>query len=239
MITFKEYLTEIKIGLEYHTELNPKLWDGDKLRPNVRAALLKFIDAWREYANIPNNLVQDIIMIGGNCNYNYTSKSDIDVHLIVDRSKLGTDRKLVDDYLQDKKVLWTLTHKITVLGYPVEPYAQDPVGSYPKGQGIFSLKKNTWVQKPVHGEYDFKNDKNLKLKVQDYMHTIDRMIKDKMDMDQFNNLKDKIKTMRGAAIQKGGEFSLENLVFKELRNRGYLDKMSKYEKTLQDKSLSL
>jgi hypothetical protein len=60
-----------------------------------------------------------------------------------------------------------------------------------------------------------------------------------MSIDQFENLKNKLKNMRGAAIQKGGEFSMENLAFKELRNRGYLDKMSKYEKSLQDKSLSL
>ena len=85
----------MKISLEYHDELNPKLWDGEKLKPEVKAALLKFIEAWRQYANIPKDLIQDIVMIGGNTNYNYTPKSDIDVHLIVDRNKLGKDRKLV------------------------------------------------------------------------------------------------------------------------------------------------
>jgi hypothetical protein len=237
--SFKKIIAEMKISLEYHDELNPKLWDGEKLKPEVRTALLKFIEAWRQYANIPKDLIQDIIMIGGNTNYNYTSKSDIDVHLIVDRNKLGKDRKLIDDYLQDKKVLWTMTHNVTVFGYPLEPYAQDPVSSWPKGQGVYSLKNNEWVQKPEKGEYDFKNDKMLKQKVQHFMHVIDHMIKNKMSIDQFENLKNKLKNMRGAAIQKGGEYSMENLVFKELRNRGYLDKMSKYEKSLQDKSLSL
>jgi hypothetical protein len=45
--------------------------------------------------------------------------------------------------------------------------------------------------------------------------------------------------MRNAAISKGGEFSFENLVYKELRNQGYLDKLSVYAKTRQDKKLSL
>ena len=45
--------------------------------------------------------------------------------------------------------------------------------------------------------------------------------------------------MRGAAVQKGGEFSLENLAFKELRNQGYLDKFSDHITKLQDKQLSL
>jgi len=114
-----------------------------KLKPEVRKALLKFADTWADYASIPKNLIQDVIMVGGNVNYNYTDKSDIDVHLIIDRNKLG-QRRLVDDYLQSKKVLWTLTHNVKVYGYSLEPYAQDPVTSYPKGQGVFSLKDNKW-----------------------------------------------------------------------------------------------
>ena len=49
-----------------------------------------------------------------------------------------------------------------------------------------------------------------------------------MDANAIHEIKSKIRNMRGAAIAKGGEFSFENLVFKELRNRGYLDKMSNY-----------
>jgi REP element-mobilizing transposase RayT len=45
--------------------------------------------------------------------------------------------------------------------------------------------------------------------------------------------------MRQAAIRKGGEFSLENLVFKELRNNGYLTKFSDYITSKQVKELSL
>jgi hypothetical protein len=52
-------------------------------------------------------------------------------------------------------------------------------------------------------------------------------------------MKKKLADMRSAGISKHGEFSFENLVFKELRNRGVLDKMNKYEKTLKDRSLSL
>ena len=238
MKPFYSYLEELKISLQYHDELNPKLWNGNKLKPEVRAKLLQFADAWGDYASIPKNLIQDVIMVGGNVNYNYTDKSDIDVHIVIDRNKLG-ERKLVDDYLQSKKVLWTLTHNIKVYGYSLEPYAQDPVTSYPKGQGVFSLKNNKWIVEPTKGSYDFNKDKNLKKKVSDYMHLIDHMIKSKMDAEAFQSLKEKIRGMRGAAIAKGGEFSQENLVFKELRNRGYLDKMDKYEKSLKDKELSL
>jgi tRNA splicing endonuclease len=71
------------------------------------------------------------------------------------------------------------------------------------------------------------------------MHTIDHMMKTKMATEQFDVLKTKFKNMRTAGLQRFGEFSRENLVFKELRNRGYIDKMNKYEASLKDKELSL
>ena len=128
---------------------------------------------------------------------------------------------------------------LSILGYAIEPYAQDISVEYPKNQGVFSLTKNEWIAKPEFVGNDMLKDPYLKKKVSFYMHTIDDMIKNKMDSTAFHNLKEKLREMRGAAIKKGGEFSFENLVFKELRNRGYLEKMSNYEKAQQDQSLSL
>jgi hypothetical protein len=240
MLNFSEYLTELKISLQYHNQLNPKLWNSeDKLKPEVRRALLKFADTWAKFAKIPPNMIQDVVMTGGNANYNYTGKSDIDVHLIIDRNKLFDNPKYVEEYLQDKKSLWTLTHTIDVYGYPLEPYAQDSKITYPKNQGVYSLKNDEWVLKPIKCDYDFRNDHLLKQKVSHYMHTIDHMMKTKMATEQFDVLKTKFKNMRTAGLQRFGEFSRENLVFKELRNRGYIDKMNKYEASLKDKELSL
>lgn len=240
MLNFNIYLSELKLTLQYHEELNPKIWSSsDKLNPEVRKALINFGHAWAEFAKIPKSMIEDIVMTGGNANYNYTNKSDIDVHLIVDRSKLFSDPKFVEEYLQDKKSLWTLTHNIDVYGYPLEPYAQDKDITYPKNQGVYSLLKNEWVKKPVKVNYDFKNDHLLKQKVSHYMHAIDHMIKHHMGEESFNNMKSKFKNMRTASLQQYGEFGRENLLFKELRNRGYIDKMNKYESSLKDKELSL
>lgn len=240
MLNFNNYLSELKLTLQYHEELNPKIWKSeDKLDSEVKKALITFGHAWAEFAKIPKSMIQDIVMTGGNANYNYTSKSDIDVHLIVDRSKLFSDAKFVEEYLQDKKSLWTLTHNVDVYGYPLEPYAQDEDIKYPKNQGVYSLMKDEWVKKPVKVDYDFKNDHLLKQKVSHYMHAIDHMIKHHMGEESFNNMKVRFKNMRTASLQKYGEFGRENLVFKELRNRGYIDKMNKYEASLKDKELSL
>jgi hypothetical protein len=236
---YDQYITELKLQLQYHKELNPKLWDDFVLKPEVRAKLLQFAEAWRDFAKIPKPAVKEVIMLGGNANYNYTDLSDIDVHLVVDKSKIAPNNPLLDDYLQDKKQMWTMAHKITILGYGLEPYAQDESVEYPKEQGVYSLTNNEWLAKPQFVGDDMLKDPYLKKKVKFYMKMIDDMIKSHVDVDSVKHFKEKLRDMRGAAIKKGGEFSFENLVFKELRNQGYLDKLSAYQRTNQDQSLSL
>ena len=235
----KKSLQETKISLEYHEKLNPKLWDEGKLKFEVRDKLLAFARAWATFAKITSELILDITMTGGNANYNYTPQSDIDVHLIMDRSKLNPDREFVDEYLQDKKVLWTLTHKIKILGYDIEPYAQDNEGRYPQNQGVYSLLNDRWVQFPKKTDFDFRNSPDLKRQVVFYIKMIKNIIDKDFGIAAIKEVKKKIRDMRAAAIAKSGEYSLENLVFKELRNRGWLDKMNKYEQELSDKELSL
>ena len=237
----KEHLIETKISLEYHDELNPKLWNGNELKSEVETKLIEFGNEWAKFAKIPKNMIQDMIILGGNANYNYTPYSDIDVHIIIDRNAFGSGatREMIDDYLQDKKLLWTLTHKVSIFGISIEPYAQHSEDKFPSGQGVYSLTRNKWVQFPNRGSYNWKNDIALKRKVMFYKKSIDEIIKGKMSVTAVQDLKRKIRDMRGSAISKGGEFSFENLVFKELRNRGYLDKINKYEQGLKNKSLSL
>lgn len=232
-------IAETKISLQYHSELNPKLWSNFKLMADVRERLLALGNMWADYTHIPKQLILDVIMTGGNANYNYTDTSDIDVHVILSKDALGVPQDYLDDYLQDKKKLWSISNSITVKGYPIELYAQDILEGYPQNQGVYSLLHDTWLQMPTRLQLDFSNNKFLKRKVLQYVHQIDHLIKSNAGLDDLKQLRKKLKDMRGSAIATGGEFSFENLVFKELRNRGYLDKVNKYMKKLKDKELSL
>jgi hypothetical protein len=53
------------------------------------------------------------------------------------------------------------------------------------------------------------------------------------------NLKEKIKKMRQAGLDREGEYSFENIAFKVLRRTTYLDKMWEIESKAYDKSLTL
>jgi len=75
----------------------------------VWRTLNKIGKEWAEFANIPNSAIKDVIVTGGNANYNYTKYSDIDLHLMIDKSKIDCE-DILDDYLRAKKQLWALTH---------------------------------------------------------------------------------------------------------------------------------
>ena len=201
-------------------------------------ALTKIAKEWADFANIPKSAIKDIILTGGNANYNYTKHSDLDLHLMVDKDAIKCEG-LLDDYLQSKKQLWALTHDITIKGQPVELYAQDYKDPFRKGQGIYSLEDLKWLQKPTKYKID-RNHPEVVRKVKEWMAIIDNLIDSKSDdKEAFRNIKNRLKGMRSGAIEKGGEVAPENLVFKELRNRGYLEKMSNYLRNLEDTDLSL
>jgi len=223
----------------YHDKLNIKFWDEGGLRPEVREKLMQIGVKWADFAKIPSTAVKDVILVGGNANYNYTRFSDLDLHLVVDKSQIADCPELLDDYLRDKKKLWALVHDIKIYSHPVELYAQDENDPLPANQGVYSLTQNKWLRAPNKVKVDLA-DPLLLRKVRDMMAKIDDLIESEADdADVLRKLQKRIRDMRASAIQQGGEFALENLVFKELRNRGYLDKLSNHIRHLEDTKLSL
>lgn len=236
MRTFHGYVEEL--ALRRHPSLNPKLWDGDRLRPEVREALLRFAKAWQGFAKIPDNMVRDVWMVGGNASYFYSDGSDIDVHLLVDRSALGHG-PIVDDFLKDRKTLWGLKHQATVRGYALEPYAQDVTERPPPGQGAYSLTTDSWVQRPSESEYDPSQDTVLAGKVAHWQSVVDKAVAADAGADAVGSIKDRLAAMRKAGISRGGELNPENLVFKEVRSSGHLQKITDYLRRKGDQALSL
>jgi hypothetical protein len=236
---FSDFLKEeLKSTLQYHEELNPSIWDGFELKDDVRNKLIEIGQTWVTWANIPVEAVKEMILVGGNANYNYTPQSDIDLHLLVDIDAIPNCPDFIDDYLKDKKQLWSLTHDIKIHGNDVEIYAQDMNDGFAKDQGVFSITDNKWIAEPVHQEVNLSNPNIIK-KVQEYIEQIDSLIASNAEDESFQKLKDKFRDMRTGSIAKYGEFSHGNLIFKELRNLGYLDKMNNYIKSKQDERLSL
>ena len=177
-------------------------------------------------------------MLGGNAGYNYTKYSDIDVHLVVDPKYVpDCDPELIDDYYMDKKTLWELTHDIKIYGVQAEPYIERPGITRKKSQGVYSILKNRFIQEPqrFEGELD---ERELEKKTNNIKGKIDRLV----DSDNGVGLRaimKKLRAARQASLDSFGEYGFENLVFKELRNSGYIDKVRDTVLQLNSRNLSL
>lgn len=250
MLTFIKFLEEradFDIALKYHDRLNPKLWNNEKLDSNVKDALMRIAHDWAEFSRISHDAIKDIIIMGGNCQFNYTDKSDIDLHLVVDMDKILSDcKEIVDDWLYDKKVLWAKYHpNIRIKGYPVELYAQDISQKPKKFQGIYSIVSNKWLEKPEKQNIEqIYSDPNLIEKIKHYIKLIDNLTNEstystKEKVQQIKELKRKFYEMRSAGLLKAGEFSHENLIYKSLRNLGKIDQLNNYLSNIEDEKYSL
>jgi len=219
----KKLKTDIEI--EYHKKLNPKFWLNNHLKSNIRKKLLALAKFYFNQLDLGVEL-KDVIFTGSLANYNYTNLSDIDLHLIIDYSKLTDDAEFAKEFFGDKRALWADSNEIKINGYPVEIYVQDESELGGKGMGAtYSLLNNKWIKKPKYNLPDV--DKHLiTKKVNKYLDILNKisMMKNSIKkVDSYNKVFEKIRDNRRKSTKEEGEFSVDNLVFKILRNKKVFD----------------
>lgn len=236
----KDVLNSFKIK----DSLNTDIWEGNKLSDKVRVKLIKIAEDFFKDLEIPSKIsIKDIIFTGSLANFNWSKFSDIDLHIVIDFKEFDTNTKLIEDFFYAQKAIWNQEHDITVFKYPVELYVQD-VNHELVATAIYSVLKDKWLLKPKREE--FKVDKKA---IKDKADKIIHQLKDIRDaykddeyqivVDKVKSLKDKIKQMRSAGLEQGGEFSLENLVFKVLRRTPFMDQLDSFKAKSYDKLMSV
>jgi hypothetical protein len=110
--------------------------------------------------------------------------------------------------------------------------------------GVYSVLFGEWINEPSMEEVKIE-EKVLQSKVESWMEKIDNLIDGLEDEDlesgieTIDNFKDKLKKYRSCGLEREGEYSYENLVFKFLRRNGYIQKLFDFTNELMDKNLSL
>jgi len=224
-----------ELTFQYHDELNPKLWDGDKLKPEVLDKLREIGETFFDFIDVPDLKVVDMVMTGSCANYNWTQYSDIDLHLIVKRGEHC--QELTAELFDAKKDVWADKYDIEIYGFPVEVYVQDSEEPH-VASGVYSLKDNKWVVKPKYDPPEV-DKKEVVADTKEFGKEIAKVVKSEADVEKARALKDKIKKERDSGLKKDGEFSDENLTFKELRNTGLLGKLIDYIKNKESEDLSI
>jgi hypothetical protein len=184
-------------------------------------------------------------MIGSLVNYNWSKFSDIDLHIVVNYNQFPTNSQdLYVEFFDLKKIIFNDRHNIKLFGYDVECFVQSETETA-FSSGIYSVLYDMWVNEPKQSEMKNIDVDLLKEKANQWMRIIDGVVENISDEDPdeikrlVKQYKEKLKKFRNCGLEKGGEMSLENLVFKLLRRNGYIGKLYELPTDLIDKKLSM
>jgi hypothetical protein len=169
---------------------------------------------------------------GSNANYTWTEHSDLDLHLIIK----GLPGEGARELFNAKKALWGEQHNITVKGLPVECYVQGEEEQH-HSTGVYSIVDQEWRVEPKKVEPKI-DDAAVEAKKDSMIHDVETALLSK-DLNKLRAVKEKITKMRKAGLERAGEWSVENLVFKILRNLGLIDQLTEKIRELEDQELSL
>jgi hypothetical protein len=214
-----------------NSKLNPKIWQDGDLDPQVREKLIEIAKAFEKFVGVDLEVV-DYTITGSNANYTWTKHSDLDLHIII----LGQADDASRELYSSKKTLWGDQHDITIRGLPVECYIQGKDEPH-HSTGVYSLVNNKWLVEPKKIKPNI-DDASVSAKCDNLIRVTKEALQQD-DLDRLSRVKDKITTMRKAGLERAGEWSVENLCFKTLRNLGLIDDLTERIRDLEDQQLSL
>jgi hypothetical protein len=212
--------------------LNPLIFDKTTIKPKVKNVLIKIAEYFWKELKMPYPY-EDIILLGSSANYNWTQYSDIDLHILVDLNKYS-DPDLVKKYFNEAKNNWNKNHKLKINNSSIELYIQD-INEPNASQGIYSLLKDKWIELPTYEKVEIP-DSEINKKADPYKKEIDGLINNP-DLEKIKKLAQHLKNLRKTGLEKEGEYSIENLAFKELRNSGYIEKLLTLKNKIVDQEL--
>jgi predicted nucleotidyltransferase len=240
--------SDILKSFESQDELNPKIWEKDgksyMMRPEVREKLLETANIFIDFLGV-DVIITDIIMIGSLVNYNWSKFSDIDLHIVVNFNQFPENsRDLYLEFFDLKKVIFNQRHNIKMFGYDVECFVQRE-DETTFSSGIYSILYDMWMNEPKKTSKETLDKELIKEKAKQWMRIIDGVVDNIEDEDPeeiksiVKKYKEKLKNFRNCGLEKNGEMSIENLVFKLLRRNGYVEKLYELPTEIIDKKLSM
>lgn len=224
----------VSSAVRFHDHLNTKLWDGRQLDPKVRFKLLQIAKHFVDFIDIPNIRLKDVTISGSNAAYTYTEYSDIDLHLVVDVPSAAQYH--LKPLFDAKKNQYNFTHDVKIYGIDVEVYVQPSTDKH-HSAGIYSVLDNRWLSTPQAVKVNI-DDADVKLKVKNYINKIKMSLRSD-ELEVANTVKNELNKLRKSGLEREGEFSVENIAFKALRAKGYIDQLRQHIYDLEDKALSL
>jgi hypothetical protein len=224
--------------------LVPEVWDNEKLKPEVREKLLEIAQDFFESLDLPEGIqLKDIKLTGSLANYNWSKFSDFDLHLVLDFSEIDDDEEFVRNYFMAKKGIWNDAHDISIYNFPVEVYVENEGESH-TASGLYSILNDEWIVVPKKKEVMIDKD-DITTKAEDYISQFEDVQKLYNDgeyekvIDKVDKIKERLRNMRSSGLEKGGEYSVENLAFKVLRRSDIIGQLNDLKSNSYDTMMSI
>ena len=235
---FNESLEE---AVEKHETLNPKLFDGMELKQEVKD---KVEEITNEMIRLLNDEeikleVRDVVITGSNASYNYTKDSDIDVHILAKTSNLDDPDKVYPKLYNAYRRIFASKYDISFYGIPVEVYIEVE-GNETVSNGCYSVMFDHWVKEPSAVAIPEIDQKAIDEAARPWKEEAQALL-GKNNIDAIDDYINRLYELRqkGLYSSEGVEYSTENLIFKEVRNEGLLDKLKEHRDELTSQELSL
>ena len=244
-LRFKKDIIDIEEDIEKHNELNPILFEKNKLKNEIKEKCLEIVDTFLEDFE-ENNIefkVKDIIITGSNASYNYSKDSDIDIHIVADVSDLDDPSSLYPLIYDAYKSLFNKRLDIKFYDIPVEVYVETQETPLVSNL-VYSVQNDEWIKEPEAGVIPEVNQEEINKAIKPWENRYKILVK-KIDIEkaidesEIEKYITELYKLRHQGLAEGGEYSIENLVFKEIRNKGYLDNLKELKNKIISNKLSL
>ena len=227
----ESFLNETLVTIQ--DELNPVLWSDNKLRPEIKEKIMELVTEFNSTLDIPLTIL-DINIVGSNASYNYTDKSDVDVHIVTNFEEYGYPKEFIEAAMNSFKTNFNNKYDVNYGGYNVEIYVED-VKSSPNSNGIYSVVRDEWIKEPTKLQ---PVDVDLEPEYSLFIDRINEILNNGTEEDILRVIDD-LYLLRRNSLVVDGEFGKGNLIFKTIRNDGLLDALKERRVELASKELSI
>lgn len=210
----------------FPTRLDPRLWNGTDLKPEVRDRSLMIVDRIIATSGVPGLTVDSVEVFGSNASYEYDDASDFGIHVFTHSAALagaeldGVLRLLNDDVerRQEGRITFNgVPLEVTFHGGRGDTYRREP------GIGQYSVSLDRWIEKPVQQPDHFDRARmaaDMKTHIARYNALVSDYGRDREGFDcaRFGDLDEELSNYRNTDFAKGfGSRSTSNLVYRALR----------------------
>ncbi len=242
-------------GFQYHKYLCPKIWNkNNQIDPLVAQAVQMMVWDFINYLQfigvpIAKSDILDIFLHGSITNYYWDTKSDVDIGIVADLSRVNEWNPSGNVFIMIKSFVhsWKRTRPMKIAGRNIDIKLIDKTREYSREYWRvgphYSVLHNRWVHVPVRLSRDELHSlsKNANSRYRVWLRQCKTILRQDMSAEFIDAYLVDLQRVRVNAMIKNHAQPLVSgtLAFKMLRNTGIIKKMRDKSKKLQSKTYSI